>query len=236
MLSLELSVKRRQFRGEDALKETADAGFEAIRPKILQRDNYTCHYCNFRPADMREGNVLVRGKFQEVHHLDNNHRNNHESNLVTACALCHAVNHIGFAGMQGAAVLTYAFEGLSNADFNNLLRTMLIAAVMGDPKRRERVKAMYGWLVDRSTVVKTRLGTASPMDVGRFLRGVPDEQYGNREQYFVGVRLLLTTKVLEDQLSFWRDNVYKSVPPETWGAALSGIWENETPPVWLRHF
>ena len=55
----------------------------AVRKTILERDNYKCNYCGFKSD-----------KYQEIHHLNHNHMDFNESNLVTICPLCHQSFHL----------------------------------------------------------------------------------------------------------------------------------------------
>ena len=77
-------VKRKLWRKDDEHADVADAGFTPVRTEVLQRDNYPCRFCGFKAA-----------KYQEVHHLDDNHQNNDPQNLLTVCNLCHQVHHLG---------------------------------------------------------------------------------------------------------------------------------------------
>lgn len=75
------------WRRDDWMAADADAEFKLVRQKVLERDEHTCRFCGFRAP-----------KWQEVHHLDDNHHNNDPDNLVTACMFCHMVHHLGLAG------------------------------------------------------------------------------------------------------------------------------------------
>jgi len=54
-----------------------------IRKVVLDRDQHTCFYCGHRAL-----------KFMNVHHVEETAENEPE-NLVTVCAACHAVLHMG---------------------------------------------------------------------------------------------------------------------------------------------
>jgi hypothetical protein len=48
---------------------------DILKQKIRERDNYTCQLC------------ILSGS--HVHHIDYNKENNHETNLITLCSVCH---------------------------------------------------------------------------------------------------------------------------------------------------
>jgi hypothetical protein len=58
--------------------------WERTKIRIRTRDNHTCRYCGFRAL-----------KWQVVHHIDGNHKNNVQKNLQTICPMCNAVLHVG---------------------------------------------------------------------------------------------------------------------------------------------
>lgn len=80
--------------------EKSESEFQRIRPKILERDNWTCQFCGYYSA---------RHLFQEVHHKDCDHRNNRKSNLITACHFCHMTHHLWYALQCGAILVAWDY-------------------------------------------------------------------------------------------------------------------------------
>ena len=84
--------------------------------QIKQRDNYTCYFCSFRDP-----------KFCEVHHKDGNHFNNHDSNLTTACTLCHRQHHLLWLSLNDHAELgAVNVEYLPQTELNHLQRISMV--------------------------------------------------------------------------------------------------------------
>ena len=79
VLSYELS-----WRTIDDKKFMKSAEWRNIRQKILQRDNYTCQYCEIQRKD-----------HMQINHIDGNPKNNSENNLEVICSSCHKITHSG---------------------------------------------------------------------------------------------------------------------------------------------
>lgn len=72
----------------------ADTKNSALRKKILTRDGNKCCDCE-----------LVLPRHMEVRHLDDDHTNMDERNLVCVCPFCHCRDHLHTTGFANAAVL-----------------------------------------------------------------------------------------------------------------------------------
>src|SRR3990167_7667759 len=75
MLDLKLTATAQHWRLWMARKK--DPAFQTFQQRVLERDQYTCQYCEFRAMS-----------HQEIVNQDGNFQNNKISNLVTACPLC----------------------------------------------------------------------------------------------------------------------------------------------------
>lgn len=56
----------------------------------------TCYFCGFPDHT-----------FLELHHLDNDHSNYDEDNLVLACSCCHKLHHLGWVATENLGKLTF---------------------------------------------------------------------------------------------------------------------------------
>lgn len=203
-----MRVKRGKWRMEDQHSSRADESFADIRQKVLSRDKFTCVHCGFRSE-----------KYQEVHHLDDNHANNSPSNLATVCPLCHSVHHIGFAGGKGAILIWW--PEISQVDFNNLLRTVWIAIAFGEDDLRAKAKNLLSLIEHRRQMVLNILGTDSPVDVANALLNMNESQMKSADQTLSGVRLMVPASAFEDAITYWGRGTYKELMPDTWAQLLA---------------
>lgn len=199
-----LSVKRGLFRRDDSSAEEADAAFKAMRPRVLKRDEYRCQFCGFRAQ-----------KWQEVHHLDDDHHHNDVENLITACPLCHMGHHVGLAGIKQAGVIIH-LPALSQAELNALVRTLWIAEASDDVKMKTIAVTLTARLHKCAIAARRILNTSDPLILGDYLLGLDDETYGRRSEILKDFRLLPLRANFENQIQYWVKHTYKNVPPKTW--------------------
>jgi len=213
MKQLILSVKRGKFRRDDSQVVAADREFEARRERALVRDDHSCRFCSFKSL-----------KHQEVHHTDDDHANNAMDNLDTADVLCHAVNHVGFAGLGGKAVMVY-LPGVSQVDLNHFMRTIFVAMRVGD----EVEKKVAGDMLDQLTKLKDRFaatwGTSSPVVIGNELRLMPDALYKRRDKILAAAKIVFRPSFIKESvLDYWCATVYKGLDPGSWKLIYAGFF------------
>jgi len=85
----------------------------SLRKKILERDGYTCQYCDYRSE-----------KYQVIHHLDENPNNNVEDNLVTVCQMCNLILHSGQGCVIKGVVDLYKESNYSQNEIIRITREM----------------------------------------------------------------------------------------------------------------
>lgn len=196
-----LSVKKSRFRMDDPSKDHANKEYLAKRDSILERDNYTCQYCGFRAK-----------KFQEIHHLDNNHQNNADSNLITACTLCHMVNHVGFAGIRQIAKLIYIDPkyNVSQAQLNQVVRSLWVAKTCTDnPDLVSNASSLLARIHKYIILAHMKINTPDPAILADFMLNImTDEQYEKRGEYFKGIYLLPLEAGFEKHIKYWSKSVF----------------------------
>jgi len=136
-------------------KEKLDSDrWQRLRMMVLQRDDFTCQYCGYRSE-----------KYQIIHHLDNNPKNNKLNNLATMCQMCNLIEHSG-QGCVVKGVLDLYRESKYNQ--NDIIRTTRemrdqgksdeeIANFLGLKHKmpfkmnKEYLKKLFGFVTSRST-------------------------------------------------------------------------------------
>lgn len=202
----------------DTHADEADRRYIAVRSTILERDDQTCGFCGFRAL-----------KFQEVHHLDDNHGNNAPKNLLTACCLCHLCFHLGMAGIKDAGTIVWCPE-IPQADLNNLCRSIFVA-VANRGKHEDAARKLYESLEARAAIIREELGegACNPGSIGQAFLEMTDEQYGTRNKRLPGLRLLPKMSAFGKQIAFWQSDplAYGSLADNDWVKLLP----NEPEPV-----
>ncbi|MFS1426447.1 type IVB secretion system protein IcmJDotN [Vibrio splendidus] len=207
-----LSVKRSTFRVDDPHSDESMPEFKKNRKLALERDNHACGYCGFRSA-----------KFQEVHHLDDNHNNNELSNLITTCSLCHMCHHIGFAGFKelGDLIRIDPKENLTQASLNSLVRALWMAESSPNKELAQGATSLYNRLHLLSVNAKRQLGTNKPDVLARFMISLDDREYGKRKEKLEGIYFLPCKEGFTQQLEHWKKAGLKNNPTEKWPAIAS---------------
>lgn len=203
-LPLQLSVKRRTWRKDDQGIESADREFREKRPGILERDRNTCRYCGFKSGKT------------EVHHLNDDHTDNRDDNLVTADPLCHGCNHIGQVGAQSHGVLAYV-PGLSQIDLNHLQRTIFMMMEMGTEEQKREAQDLLMLLAAKRHDFEAAWGTSKPREIATALAQVDPETFSQRGTFFANVALIYNPARFKGYTAAWADEAYRALPPSSWG-------------------
>lgn len=199
-----LGVKRGRFRRDDSRSGAADKAFATVRKQVLERDDHTCQFCGFRAA-----------KWQEVHHVNDDHHDNSLSNLVTACPLCHQAHHIGLAGAEESGVLVH-LPGIGQAELNVMVRSLWMAESGQDPAMQIHGVSLLSRLNRGKIRAQRMLGTSNPAILGNYLLELDDAHYARRGEALEGLLLLPVRSGFTRQIKYWQGSVYKGVPPTTW--------------------
>lgn len=224
-----LSVKAANWRMNDEHSEYADAEFKHVRLQALERDDRTCQFCGFRAP-----------KWQEVHHLNDDHSDNRPENLATACSFCHMCQHIGLAGRNEEAILVWLPE-IEQYQLNHIVRSMLVVRRWADgvsaerktrPSMRKAVAAqadavgsLEASLRARAAMAEELIGTSRPLELANIMLNMPDSLYEKRTEFLDGIRLLPTghrkqggEDIMPKMVDSWltTGGPYANLNPRTW--------------------
>lgn len=218
-----LGVKRSRFRVDDPDSDHSSRQFMSLRKEALTSQNYTCHYCGFQAK-----------KYQEVHHLDDDHSNNSDDNLVVTCPLCHACNHIGLASVKNKGCLIYIdpAQGVTQESLNQMVRVLWVMESAEDKISRLSAISILSRLYKQSHSARKLIGTAEPMALAQMMLEMSDEEYANRESKLRGLYLLPFKDYFQRDVDYYTNVVFKNVPASMWGkAAQSNIakWFDDLP-------
>lgn len=82
---------------------------------IMLTKGSCCYFCGFFDKF-----------FLEPHHLDGNHTNHSEENIVPACTLCHSQNHIFSLALEKKAEICVLSDDFTQEQFNHMQRVLLV--------------------------------------------------------------------------------------------------------------
>lgn len=245
LLPLTLNIKRDKWRVNDPNFGDADQGFEQMRRRALERDDFSCRFCTFRSP-----------KWQEVHHFNDDHHDNRLENLVTTCQYCHMCQHIGLWGSKREAVLIWLPE-MTQVELNHLVRTIQVARVWSGLRQAEANSAVATHQQKAAAVSARTIGdaaagafaalkartdranevfkTSDAQDLANVLMLAPDEVFQRKDSWTQGMRLLPlgTRKVGEEDVSIkWLETwmgpggPYAGARPDTWAGLYNIALKN----------
>lgn len=229
-------IKTNPGRKDDPNSADADDAFARVRRNVLTRDSYTCQYCGFcSPPDRREAAARARlsSGYMEVHHLDGDHGNNDEGNLVTVCPFCHLVFHVGFHGHQGTASIIWC-PWLTQEELNLICNCAAVAVHRkgGDisPAAQALLSALASLTAPASTIDKFGAVAHDPAALGTalgVLAKADKKLFAKRAGALAEIRVLPTTAHFHKAVAFWSD--HRWIPNPKWEEGWKRIhsdWED----------
>lgn len=222
-----IGIKRGLHRRDDASAKEADVEFATVREAVLRQHGWRCVDCGWKSESRSDARGLLRGETAprtslQVHHVDDNHANNSEDNLVPKCALDHAYHHIGCdaptpGGHEGlASRMRIAHAPWLAASDLNLLQ-MAIGAAWNDPAQKDAARAIYGFLMVLGRVVQEAWGTHHAKDFAAAMQALTQAQYESRR--VDDLRVLFHPDVLQDVATAWERD-YPLLPPASWSEVV----------------
>lgn len=205
-----------------------------IFESIWSRDKKQCYYCGF-----------VADKWQEVHHLNDDHSDNSLENLVTICALCHQSFHLNTVSTTNGGDIIWLPE-VSQQDLNHLCRAIFIAEEYNEHIDITKITKINDSnednpidnLNDKDLVHKLSkmsnqmlaifnnrknhmdnffLGKASDAGTfGQVLLNMPQAKYEKRSEFIDNFKLLPKSSRFPIQIKYWKKTMASTLPLETW--------------------
>lgn len=117
-----------KWRNESQTRRLEGGEWQAIRRRILRRDNYKCAYCGYRAE-----------KFQVVDHIDGDPENNYDENFQIVCQMCNCVKHAGQGCVLKGVVELYCVSWFNQ---NTLIILTRFLRDIGKPD--EEIKKLLG--------------------------------------------------------------------------------------------
>lgn len=150
--------------------------------KTLKRDGYSCRFCGFTAQ-----------KFQRVVFYQ---EEKGKGDFVTACIFCEQVMMLERSGLSGSGTLIW-YPEMSQADLNNLVRTIYVTRGSKSPLAEQANKAL-DFLTARRADAKKRLGGDDPLLLATVMtENLSDEEYALSHDKLAGVRYLPGDKYIQ---------------------------------------
>lgn len=201
LLPIKLSAIKGNWRAYQMRK--TNKRFLILKRNILKRDQYTCRYCGFFAKE-----------YQEVINIDQNYKNNHPSNLATACcfcAQCFFIDSIGLSEGSGGKIV-YMPE-ISQASLNNISRVLFCSSDK-DSAYRGRLKSVILSLSDRSKEVCDCFGPNAddPIVFGQAWIDAELPIQAQNHEVLRHLRLLPNKHSFKSQIEYWKKTIFAKVP------------------------
>lgn len=189
----------------DIHQEPSSKEFFLLKQQILEKNEYRCVFCDW--VDNQN----------QIHHLNDDHDDNEESNLVPICALCHSCCHIGESSKKGNGILIHCPD-ISQVSLNHLMRIIFVIMKIGNADQKKFALAAWNRFQQKSQMIKKEWGTANPELFAKKLILLPNESYQMRgNTFFNPVRILFTpnSPFISKALPNWT-NLLKNPSPDKW--------------------
>lgn len=182
-----------------------------VRSKVLSRDGGRCFFCDFTSQ-----------KWQEVHHISDNHDDYSMSNLATTCPLCHQCHHLGVAGSSGGGKIIWLPE-MSQTELNHLCRAIFVASFDdNDTTMGASARSILAALESRANFLEQHFapGASDPGLLGQVFLAFKKEEYERRGDFLKNIRMLALPGRFQAQTKYWRDTVYRDIPISSWTSLI----------------
>lgn len=213
-----LSASKKSWQVSSVHGTEADKKNLKIIEKVFKRDKYTCFFCNFKSE-----------RFQEIHHLDDNHSNYNEDNLVTVCPLCHQSFHLNTVSITKGGTIIW-FPELCQQDLNHLCRSLFVAMDNRESQigknalnffqlLEKRGNAAEKYFSDDKNGSSTHVKISDPGILGQALLIMDKENsdnYNKRSEFLKDFKILHNASRFPVQIKFWKKNQFANLDVDSW--------------------
>lgn len=186
--------------------------YKQVWDNVWSRDKNKCYYCGFESK-----------RHQEIHHLNDDHTDNSPDNLVTICPLCHQSFHLDTASTTNGGKIIWLPE-FSQQELNYISRALFISIEEAESKGEEAegfikiARMLENSLAERALIVEQQIqnGSSDPAIFANALINMSEAQYEKRFGFLKPFKLLNLRSRFPIQTKYWKNNVFKDLPVETW--------------------
>lgn len=200
---------------------------DALKQKVLERDEHTCRCCGFKSM-----------RYQEVHFLNNNKKDTRLENMATMCIFCHQCFNLETVFDMRSGVLIWLPEILQS-DLSNIARAIYVARITQGPIA-DAARRAFDILISRREEAARRIGTVDPFVLANVMDDyITEKHFAQRKAKLDGVRLLpLDKRVIKQNnlefnqfpqiLAYWRskDGAFAGKSVLEWPVIHKDIFEN----------
>jgi hypothetical protein len=200
---------------------------EVIHAAVSRKYQHTCQYCGWKDD-----------VFNEVSHLNEDHHNHQEENLVLACPLCHQCLHLSKVAIAEGGKLIWA-PGVSQVEINHLVRMYWVLeegarhAVNGSQELKQinevltQARLLVNKLEHQSHVLEAHFvaGGSDPGLLAETLLKMTPEQYTRRDDYLKNIRIWPNVVRFRRMVPHWLNQTKVNLPLQDWMKLASQVQE-----------
>lgn len=185
--------------------------------KVWERDKHKCFYCDFQDK-----------KWNEIHHLNDDHEDISMDNLVTICPLCHQCFHLNLVNTTNGGTVIWLPE-FTQQELNYLLRGLFVnfetkEDEIKDIKFHQMALSIYQSLEAREQVVSQHFYNGTSVEsnernvgaFGQMLLNLSEDEYNNRDKFIKNFKLLASSSRFPIQMKYWKSVSFHDLPLTSW--------------------
>lgn len=184
-----------------------------LHAAISKKFKYTCQYCGW-----------VDPEFNEVSHLNEDHSDHREENLVLACPLCHQCLHLGQISSSDGGKMIWAPE-LSQIELNHLARVYWITETDQSHPLLSSARTLSSKLEHQSHILEVHYvsGASDPGTMAEALLKMSKEEYENRGETLKNIKVWPNLTKFKKMVKPWAKRLNVNLPLKNWEQITSKV-------------